>query len=247
MIYTINDYLYENKKYLLLFDDANKVAQFEYALDECFNLKKPAQVKALITIRDYAKKQVTLEVKKYSSTNEVALGQLKDGEIKSILKDNYNIQNHEFLNKICQVSKGNARLAVLAGLRSIESGLPAINNAEDIFKSYYDPIIDKVGIDKNELILLGIIAFFSAVRTKENEFYSNLIEKYLGDNYSINSIERLYDLELIDWFEKEIVRIADQSLGNYILYLVIYNWLINHHSILIAFSICCLPLLKMIL
>ena len=29
--------------------------------------------------------------------------------------------------------------------------------------------------------------------------------------------------DVIDWFEKDIVRITDQSLGNYILFLVIYE------------------------
>ena len=36
-------------------------------------------------------------------------------------------------------------------------------------------------------------------------------------------IEKLYSLELIDWFKNEITKIADQSFGNYILYYVMFE------------------------
>lgn len=219
----LEDYLDSNEKYLLFFDDANTVAQFGHVLEECFNLNYPAQIKAIITVRDYAKKQVLLETRKYSGSEEVIIDHLNDEAIKAILEENYNIRNHEYIEKICRVSKGNARLAVLAGIRSKEKGLPSISNAEDIFKNYYSPIIDRIGIDKKELILLGIISLFGAVNTKANDFYNYLTLKYLGEDYNVDDIEKLYELELVDWYEKEIVRISDQSLGNYILYLTVYE------------------------
>lgn len=219
----LEDYLDLDEKYLLFFDDANTIAQLGNVLDACFNLSKPSQIKVILTVREYAKKRVLLETRKYSDSEEISLAKLNDDAIKSILEKNYNIKNHEFLDKICKISNGNARLAVLAGIRAIESGLQAINNAEDIYRNYYDPIIDRIEINKNDLILLAIISFFGAVRINEDDLYKRLIEEYLADEYSIDIIEKLNNLELIDWFEKDIVRISDQSLGNYIQFYVIHE------------------------
>lgn len=219
----IDDCLNENENCILFFDDANTITQLKNVLDECYTHKDSSQIKVLLTVRDYAKKQILLETNKYSRSEEISLGQLKDDEIKSILKENYNIRNHEYLDKICQVAKGNIRLAVLAGIRSVESGLPSISNSEDIFKNYYNPIIDKIGVEKKDLILLGIISFFGAVRIDNNVFYQILTEQYLGNDYSRECIERLYGYELIDIFENDILRISDQSLGNYILYYIVYK------------------------
>lgn len=36
-------------------------------------------------------------------------------------------------------------------------------------------------------------------------------------------ISKLYSLELIDWFENKITNIADQSMGNYVLYYVLFE------------------------
>lgn len=219
----IEDCLNENEQVLLFFDDANTFTQFENVLDECFTLKNPSQIKVLLTVRDYAKKQILLETNKYSKSEEITLGKFKDDEVKSILKENYSINNPEYLDEICRVAKGNIRLAVLAGIRSIESGLPSINNSEDIFKNYYNPIIDRIGLEKRDLILLGIISFFGAVRIDNNVFYQDLVDQYLGEEYSKDAIERLYGFELIDMFENDILRVSDQSLGNYILYYVVYE------------------------
>ena len=222
----LEDYLDEKKKYLLFFDDANTVTQINNILEACLTLANPEKVKILLTIRDYAKRQIT-KARQNTSTEEVVLGAIKDDEIKSILKENYGILNHEYLDKICRVAKGNIRLAVLAGIRAKESGLPSINNAEDIFKNYYGPIIDKMNMDKTDLVLLGIIAYIGAVRTTENEFYQELVKDYLGDENIVDHIEKLYSYEMIDWYEKEIIKLADQSFGNFILYLVVYEkeWL----------------------
>ena len=219
----IEDYLDSEKKYLLFFDDVNTIDRLENVIETCFNLKKPIQVKILFTIRDYAKRQVSLKTNKFPRTYEIVIGNLKDEEIKNILKDNFNIQNHEYLNYICDISKGNIRLAILAGIRTTKSRMPLINNIEDIFRNYYDPIIDEIGIKKNDLIVLAIISFFWVTRITYNDYYTALINKYIGKVSGTEYLEKLSNQGLIDFYENEIVRISDQSLGNYILFLVIYK------------------------
>lgn len=54
-----------------------------------------------------------------------------------------------------------------------------------------------------------------------------------------NIIEKLYYLELIDWFKNEITKISDQSLGNYVLYYVLFEkrWIDVERLIAIDFQI----------
>lgn len=56
-----------------------------------------------------------------------------------------------------------------------------------------------------------------------NPFYENLKKKYGDTIPQTDTIEKLHELELIDWFKSEITKISDQSFGNYILYYVLYE------------------------
>ena len=146
-----------------------------------------------------------------------------DDEIKEILKSNYGIRNPDYLSVITEVANGNIRLAILAGLRAIESGFAAIRRAEDIFKNYYGPIIGKVGLDQSELMYLCLIALSRSVIYKQDSFFQKLKCKYASSINEDETLEKLYNREIVDWYEKTIAKISDQSFGNYILYHVIYE------------------------
>lgn len=228
LIDDLEDYLVEDENYLLFFDDANMVSQFRTVVDEIMRLSKPKQIRSLITVRDYAKKRVINEISTLANVKDVVIDRLSNYEIEKILKTNFNNLNLECIEKICQVSQGNVRLAVLAGKRAAESGLPAISNAEDIYKYYYEPLIERMGITKKDIILLGMIAIFGVVRPSQNALYRYLKDRYISKDLIVDSIEHLYELELIDIFDNEILRISDQSFGNYILYFIVHvkKWII---------------------
>ena len=196
--------------------------KFDNLLKYLMTLKHVSELKILLTVRDYAKNRIITDVNNYSH-NEIELGNVADDEIKEILKNNFNIRNPEYLKVITEVANGNLRLAILAGIRAINDGFEAIRNAEDIFKNYYNPIIGKVGLEKQDLIYLCLITLLGPISFKKNIFFQELKSIYVNNINEEETLEKLRDRELIDWFEKEIAKISDQSFGNYILYYVIYE------------------------
>ena len=233
----IKYYIDEPGKYLLFFDDANMVASLDNVLNTILTLPEAYNVKVLITVRDYARERVINSVLKYSKPNIIEIGRFKDDEIKDIVKNNLGILNSVYLEKIVEIANGNIRLAFLAGMRAIDDGYQAIRNAEDIFKNYYGRIIDDAKLTKDDIMELFFITVAGPVRANENQLYSDLKKMYGEEILENNIIEKLYYLELIDWFKNEITKISDQSLGNYILYYVLFEkrWIDVERLIAIGF------------
>jgi len=153
------------------------------------------------------------------------------------LKSNLGIINLDYLNKISQISSGNIRLAFLAGMKSIEDGFQSIRNAEDIFKNYYGNIIDESKLTREDILTLFFIAISGPVKNNENQLYNDLKKLYGQNIDEILIVENLYSLELVDWFKREIIKISDQSFGNYILYYVLFEkkWVSVENLISIGF------------
>lgn len=233
----IKYYLDEPGRYLVFLDDANMVASLENVLSSLLSLSQGYDIRILITVRDYAKTRVINSVIRLCKTNTIDIKRFKDEEIKDILSKNLGIVNPEFLKRISEISNGNIRLAVLAGLRAIEDGFMAIHNAEDIFKNYYGKIIEDAKLSKDDLLLLFFVALAGPVKAGENKLYSILMDEYGKEIREDEIIVNLYSLELIDWFKNEITRISDQSLGNYVFFYALFEkkWIKIKDLIAIAF------------
>ncbi len=233
----IKYYLDEPGNYLVFLDDANLVASLENVLSTLISLKQGYNVRILITVRDYAKVRVVNSVIKLCAAKTINLNRFTDEEIKDILTRNLGIVNPEFLKRITEISNGNIRLAILAGLRSVDNGFMAIRNAEDIFKNYYGKIVEDAKLSNDDLLLLFLIALAGPVKAGENWLYSVLFDEYGKELCENEIIAKLYSLELIDWFRNEITRISDQSFGNYVLFYVLYEkkWIKIRDLITIAF------------
>lgn len=61
------------------------------------------------------------------------------------------------------------------------------------------------------------------MKNNENQLYNNLKQFYGQKIDEILIVEHLYSLELVDWFKNKIIKISDQSFGNYILYYVLFE------------------------
>lgn len=233
----IKYYISDPGRYLIFFDDANMVVSLDNVLDTILTLSTDFDVKILITVRDYAKERIINAVSRYESPHIIEIGRFKDDEIKDILKSDLKIVNSDFLKKIAEIANGNIRLAFLAGMRSIDDGYQAISNAEDIFKNYYGRVIDEVKLTKEDILMLFFISIAGPVRNGENQLYGDMKNLYGGNIVEDDTIEKLYSLELVDWFKNEITKIADQSFGNYILYYVLFEkkWISVESLISIGF------------
>ena len=217
------DYLSDSGRYLLFFDDANNATSFNYVLDYINDLPNDKEVKIILTVRDYAKSVVVNLVNKIFKYKETNISGFSNDEIQKILTDNIGIINQNYLEQIIKISNGNIRLAMLAGMRAIDGGYFAIRNSEDIFKTYYGDIVDKSDLDKEDILYLFVIAYLGPLRYKNNDFYKSIKDSLSIEKKEEDVFEKLYSLELIDWFKKEIVKISDQSMGNYIVYYVLID------------------------
>ena len=218
----LSDCFDQEGQYLLFFDDANSVTSLENILDYVCSFRSSHIIKIVLTVRDYVKKRITDYARQYSDTTIISVDAFTDDEIQECLKKSYNIQNWAYLQKISEISNGNIRLATLAGIRAVESGYIAISNSESIFKNYYGPIMNSIELNNSDIILLSIIALLGPVKN-DNPLYRQLRSEYVSCDDDNQILEKLCDLELVDWYKNEVVMISDQSFGNYLLYYVLYE------------------------
>ena len=221
----IKYYIDKPGKYLLMLDDANLLERIGDILEQLFLKSKGYEIRILITVRDYASNAVISKVKRIVNQNPniVRLEVFEKEEIRNILVENLGIKNIAYLDKISEIANGNARLAYLAGINALNKGYPSIRNAEDIFREYYGDVLSDTNLSQSDILVLFMITIAGNVREDKNPFYNDLKNRYGNTLNEKESVEKLYDLELIDWFKHKIKKISDQSLGNYILYRVLWE------------------------
>lgn len=211
-------YLSDPGNYLLFIDDANQTTSLDYILSYVTDPPKDVTIKIVATVRDYAKKRLDSIIRKYFKPYELSIGPFQKEQIKNILNDNLGIKNNDYLNKIAIIAKGNARLAILAGTFAIEKGYKAINNATDIFKNYYGDIMNTQKLQTETLYSLFIVSFLGPFRIDENDFAARLLEHFgMDDTQFSNCCHELNEKELLDLHYDKVVKVSDQSFGNYIL------------------------------
>ena len=237
----IKRYIDAAGEYLILFDDANMVDSFDRVLKLINDYPNEYKIKLIITVRDYAKNDIIKLLSKYSAFSPIEIGPFSDNEIEDFLKKELNIKNALYLDQITKIANGNIRLAYLAGIRAVEKGFPAIQNAEDIFKNYYNQIIDdEIELNRSEIIWLFLITVAGPVYKDSNQLYTQLKARFGTNIDEEDIVERLYLLEIVDWIENKVIKITDQSFGNYITYHVLFtkNWIDIKSFIQIALPLC---------
>ena len=212
-------YLSDSGEYLLFIDDSNEITKLEHVLDYVITPPEGINVKIIMTVRDYAKDRVKQIICEKITPEEEEIDILSDDIIKEILSNNLGIKNNKYLERITEISKGNARLAILAGKIAVRDGLMSIYNSVDIFKFYYGNIIKRESFDKKKIIVAFIITLLGPLEYENNEIVIDILK----DN-DINKDEfykLCYELnsnEVVDLFMNKVVKISDQSMGDYLLY-----------------------------
>lgn len=215
-------YLSDSGEYLLFVDDANQITQLEHILNYATTPPEGINVKIIMTVRDYARDRVKSVIHNKLTPEEVEIDILKDEAIRDILIKNLHIRNDKYLSRIVDISKGNARIAVLAGKISKKNGLAAINNSVDIFKYYYGEIIEKQFHDKNKIIVAFIVTLLGPFEYEKNRLAIEILKDigiYEEEFYKI--CYELNENEIVDLYMDKAVKISDQSMGDYLLYYVL--------------------------
>jgi hypothetical protein len=210
----IDEKIDDSKKYILLFDDANKFSKLNEII-ELLKYKNIGNIKVIFTIRDYLEKYLD-----FLQLNFYELKPLSDEKIKEAIESNTPIKNQKWLNKITDVSNGNIRMAFIISDYAIndEKGFNSLFNVKDILNSYYKNYLLGISEFENLVITLGIISFFNSINLQELYYLMPLLKMVgLSKKEFLENVNKLINLEMLDEI-LNVVRISDQCFKDYILY-----------------------------
>ena len=207
----------KNEKYVLFVDDINEFKDFKSILD--FLVKKDIDFKMIATVRNYAFENMKKIINEFFRFNLLKLDLFKSEEIEKIINENYEIKNCTCIDMIIDISKGNARLAMLlAKIVKNDKKIKPISSINELYGCYYSKQIDFLHEKETLLVSLGIVSFIECIEL-------NCLDK-LDDIFKVANIEKkqfrkdmdtLYELELVNIFDGKIVKIIDQAFGDYLI------------------------------
>lgn len=208
-------------QFLILVDDANRVINFSYFMHILRNRKDNQRIKIVVTVRDYALDKIENDISNYSHQS-IRLDRLTDDQIKELAKDEFGILNPSYLERIVELSGGNPRIAVMISRVAIEKNtLQSINDVSALYDEYFSSIKeDLLNFGESNLLkTAGIIAFLRAVDRTNEQMMSGIKKSFrISPDVFWDCALRLHELEMVDMYEDEVVRISDQVLSTYLFY-----------------------------
>ena len=211
----------EGKDYLVFVDDANELSELHHVLEY---LPKAAIgtrhiSKLILTVRDYARKQVMQSVMEVIRPETIKISVFSDDEIRKLIETCYGITNRVYTDCIVSIAEGNARLAMLAGKLAADSkSLAAIQDASDLYHNYYSKQLTALIESDTGVRSAGIIAFVQAIHLKHLEKLAPIFEVagISSDDFA-SDLKLLHRAEIVDLCNDEAARISDQSFSNFLI------------------------------
>ena len=208
-------------KIIVFIDDANRVGGNYSAILHHLRMVEKGNLKIVVSVRDYALDSILANT--YDYHYEI-MGILcfSDEEISNILDTHGFNFSYACKYRINLISRGNARLAMMSAKVARETNrLDSLRDASELFELYFSPVYNDVikASGEDSLKVLGIISFFRVLH-RENEEPNNIIYREFGISsdrfWTVCKI--LNELELVDLYENDVVKISDQILATYIHY-----------------------------
>lgn len=209
------------KNYLVFVDDANELTGLHFVLDflprEATGQKHIKKV--VVTVRDYARKQVVEQILEVEKPEILKVGLLKDEEIRKLIETAFEIRNSIYLERIVAIAEGNARLAILAGKVVAETEcLDSIRDATELYEHYYGKQIEVIMSSETGLASAGIMAFFQALRLDNLERLRPIFNAInLTESQFVSDLRQFHTFELVDLCHDKAAKISDQSFSNYLI------------------------------
>lgn len=206
--------LENDKKYIIFIDDINNLNGIQSIIDLIIT-NKNENIKILATTRDYLLDDVMRKIKVCIEPSVFVLKKMEDSEIIDILENTYNVKNKEWQQKILKISNGNPRLAIMSFISVRDGKIDSLNSVYDVFKNYYEDIFNQKKLSQYEIKILFYISLLSPISTS-----NEIVKKILNDLqiYDINVFKKLRDIELIDYFNEDALKVCDQNFANYLVY-----------------------------
>lgn len=237
----LQSHLLLDKDYIILVDDANRaMGNYNFIL-LLLRSDRKGKIKIVTTVRDYAKDMIERVSGEYNF-NTLALDIVSDEDITTILKSqDFNIQNRNYLDKIILIARGNLRLAIMCAIiAKKENTLSSLDDVSQLYEHYFNDIYQKIiAKDKcNSLKVLGIISFFRIISKERTELNSRIFTAFsISEDLFWEQCQELNQLEIVDLYENEIVKISDQILSTYLCYKIFFKEKILDFGLLIRYFI----------
>lgn len=207
--------------YLVLVDDANELSGLHYVLEylQKATVESRHISKLIMTVRDYARKQVMQSVMEFIRPKTIKITTFNDDEICKLVEMCCGITNRVYTDRIVAIAEGNARLAMLAGKLAVDSqSLAAIQDASDIYHNYYGKQLNVLIESETGVSSAGIIAFVQAIHLKHLEKLIPIFEVVgISSSDFTSDLKMLHRAEIIDLCDDEAARISDQSFSNFLI------------------------------
>ncbi|CAL2105500.1 conserved hypothetical protein [Tenacibaculum sp. 190524A02b] len=205
-----------NKNYLIVIDDANKLrSNLELIVNFINREKREGKIKLLLTVRNYVKSEVEDKIGKASI---IKLNNFTREELANILQsDEFNISKF-YVDKIFNVSKGNPRLAIMAAKAGIKD-VKKLDNAYFIHEEYFSSQGDLSSFQNiNFFKASGILALLKNIDFENRKLITKIEEHFqISKKSLIENLQKLYIYEVSDEFEG-IYKISDQILAEYLFF-----------------------------
>ena len=216
-----------SKKHLVIIDDANRIRNtLQYFLEYFGDRITKQELKIIATVRDYAKNQIMQLLPEELAYTTFELQALGDKEIKIIVEEKYGIHHSLYLKRIADITNGNPRLAIMAAKVAKDSNtFESISNASKLYDEYFSSVKNDLDIlkDESHLCAIAIIVFFRNVDNNNQEQIQLISSAFnISQELLWGCVSKLHELEIVDLYENEIVKISDQILATYLFYKIVF-------------------------
>lgn len=213
--------------FLVLVDDANRVSGFDHILRLLHDGPPGRRVKVVATVRDYALDRVRELAMPYGGGIVIELGPLTDEQITELVRDEFGIGNHLYLERITRIAGGNPRLAVMAARLAVEQDtIDSIYDVSALYDTYFAWIRQDLAdlSSSPQLKVAAVVALFRVIDQADDE-RMRLVSETFGFTPEAfrDAVRRLHALEIVDLYEDEVVRVSDQVLATYLFYLAVFR------------------------
>ena len=211
----------EGRDYLVFVDDANELSELHHVLEYLPKTVPGTRhiSKLLLTVRDYARKQVMQSVMEVTRPETIKISAFSDADICKLVETCYGITNRVYTDRIVDIAEGNARLAMLAGKLAADSeSLAAIQDASDLYHNYYSKQLTALVESDTGVCSAGIIAFVQAIHLKHLEKLTPIFEVVgISSSDFTSDLKLLHRAEIVDLCNDEAARVSDQSFSNFLI------------------------------
>lgn len=204
---------------LILVDDANRVNGFDYVLQLLHDVSQDRKIKIVATARDYAVTEVIAQAKRFTTPGQLALAPLTDKHVADLVKVEFGIENYHYVERIATIAQGNLRLAVMAAQIAVrENTLESIADASGLYREHFASVQRDLhrANDPGLVKIAGLVSLFRIIqRNQGSECELIRTEFGIGPDELWAGVRSLHEMEMVDLYEDEVVKVSDQVLATY--------------------------------